>query len=88
MGRYNSGSIIFIALMLFIIFIFFQFLGIIFLIIRGIGFIVFRYWYIILGIVIVMYFKNRKKSEKGKKHYKVKDNKDGKTIEIHDYEVK
>ena len=86
MSRFNTGSLLYYLFVFVAIFLVFHFLGIIFLIIRGIFFVVIRFWYVFLILGMVWYF-TKKRKKKEEKIYRVEDGDDDKTIEIDDYEV-
>lgn len=89
MAKYRSNNIVYFLIIAFVIFILFQLLGVLLLIIRGLFFIVFKFWYLFLAVGLVWYFSKKVKvPKKGTRKYHVENNQDGKTIEINDYKVK
>ncbi len=89
MAKYRSNNIVYFLIITFIIFILFQLLGVLLLIIRGLFFIVFKFWYLFLAAGLVWYFSKKVKvPRKRTRKYHVENKHDGKTIEINDYKVK
>jgi len=86
MTRFNSGSIIFYILIFLIIYLVLHFLGLAFMILGGMIRIIFRFWFIFLGLAIGWYL-YRKLKRKDSPGYRVEDREDDKTIEIRDYEI-
>jgi len=86
--RNNSNSFVYFLIVALVIFLIFQFLGVLFLVLKGLAIIIFRFWYLFLAAGLILYFTRNKKSRK-EKVYKVKNPGDKKTIEINDddYEV-
>lgn len=87
MRRYNFNSPLAIFIILVIFFLIFQFLGILFVIIRGLFFLAVRFWYIFLGAGVLLYIIKKLKKKKNTVN-RIEDNNDNKTIEINDYKIK
>ena len=86
MRRFSSGSTAYYIFVFIIIFLVLYFLGFVFIIIKGVLFVLFKFWpaFLILGIIWYIYKKFRK-DKKGETVYRVDNGNDDKTVEIDDY---
>ncbi len=88
MPRFNSRNFVYYIFVFIAIFLIFRFLGIVFLIIKGIFFLIIRFWPVFLILWIVWYiYKKLKKKKNMEKENNIRYDDNDKTIEIDDYEI-
>ena len=88
MSRFDKRNLVYYLFVFIAVFLIFRFLGIIFFIIKGIIFVLFRFWYVFLILGGIWYINKKFKKDKRKETIYRIEKDDDKTIEIDDYEIK
>ncbi|MDD5067697.1 MAG: hypothetical protein PHF84_11695 [bacterium] len=82
----NKNSLVYIFVLIFVLLLFFQVLGIAFLVLRTVVYLIFRFWYIWL-VLFLLYFLFRKiRSRSPSSSTTPPENED--VIEVKDYKIK